>query len=104
MMGIRFVASFARSRRVSSNASPCGILLLVRQRQRDVERRADTEFTCHTNRAAVRLRDRLHDRQAQPGATDRGGRRGAIEAIEDLPGLIGRYAYSRVTDLDQRCS
>ena len=50
----------------------------------------------------MRLDDRLHDREPQPGAPDGRGRRRAEEALEQLLDLVLGDADARVGDLEHR--
>ena len=50
--------------------------------------------------AAVRLGDRAHDRQAEPGAAAGAGLVAAGEALERAPGQLRREARALVGDLE----
>ena len=68
----------------------------------DPERRALARGRLDLHGAAVGLGDGGHDRQAEPGAAlgAAAGRVGAVEALEDPVGLVGRQARALVGDLD----
>ena len=58
---------------------------LLRQRHHELGPVAGR--TRHRQRAAVRLGDLAHDREAHPGSRDAAGLRTAVEALEQ-PGLL----------------
>src|SRR6266508_4429693 len=73
------------------------------QRQQQLEDAAGSRPAAHPDGAAVRLHDRLHDRQAEAG-TALVAAAGLVEpgeALEDAGGLLGGHAAARVAHYDR---
>src|SRR6478672_3873129 len=80
--------------------TPLTLLLGAVNGELDDERRSATGRLADPDAAAVRLDDRVHDREPDTPAAAAGAV-GAVEALEDVGALVGRYAVSVVADVQR---